>query len=214
MGIMTVKISASDIARKKATISGIFSEVRDIVGKGGVVVYPTDTLYALGVSPRSVRAVRKIYSIKERPGGMHVSVALSSVDEIGDYAKMNYAAEILADKFLPGPLTIIMGNRGKLAAIKGDTISIRVPDNHVARALLKECGPLTATSANIHGDSDPRTIAMAQRSLGDRVDLYIDGGKCKHAAGSTVVDLTRGGMRVVREGIIPAGRLEDTIHAA
>jgi len=212
--MITVKFSQSIISGGMAELAGIFGELKRIIEKGGTVVYPTDTLYALGASAYDERAVALVYKIKKRPAGAPISIAIHSVSEIGNYAVMTRQARLIAQKCLPGPVTLVLKNRGRLKAIRGDKIGIRVPGNPIALELARVCGPLTATSANMHGGKAPVTLRAAQEQLGGNVDVYIDAGKCGHMKGSTVIDLTGKSPKILREGAVPLKNLEECINAA
>jgi L-threonylcarbamoyladenylate synthase len=212
--MITVIIGQSLSTDKKPDCAGVFEEIGRIIRRGGAIVYPTETLYALGASARDERAVESVYRMKKRPKGTPISIAVGDVSEIGRYAVMTGDARQIAEKYLPGPVTLVLKNRGRLKAIKGEKIGIRVPRHPVALSIVKACGPVTATSANIHGGKLPATVRAARGQLGGSVDVYIDAGRCRYMKGSTVIDLTGKSPRILREGAIPSEKLEDCINAA
>ena len=180
----------------------------DVIKKGGIIAYPTDTLYALGASIYNEDAVRKVYEIKKRPASICLPVAVESVSRIEDVAIMNETAEKLAEKFLPGSLTLILRKRESVPEIvAGEKIAVRVPSNDMAIRLLSVAGALTATSANIHGRDAPSTVEDAREQMKDKVEMYLDGGKLKGVP-STIVDVSEGAIKVVREGAIS----EEELH--
>lgn len=171
------------------------------VGSGGLVVYPTDTLYALGASISHQEAVERVYEVKCRPLSHPLPVAVADVATMEEVGVMTALARRLASAFLPGPLTIVVVKQDVVPAVVAPrTVAIRVPDHPVARRLLSSTGPLTATSANRHRGPLPATVETAQEQLGSDVDMYLDGGSLLGTP-STIVDAT-GEVRVLREGAI------------
>jgi L-threonylcarbamoyladenylate synthase len=176
--------------------------------QGQVIVFPTDTLYALSCRIDIEGAVRRVVSIKRRPAADPLPVLLADVEQLEEYAASPSAdARRLAARWWPGPLTIVVRRSGRIpdaVAGGGATIGLRVPDHALARALIRETGvPLIGTSANSHGRPAPRTAQQVIFDIGNQVDLLLDGGRTRLAAPSTVVDTTQG-LRIVRAGAIPA----------
>ena len=180
---------------------------RDIIRSGGVIGYPTDTLYGLGADPSNAAAVRRIFSIKGRNPDQPVIVLLSDRSRVDEWAAdIPPSATRLMDRFWPGPLTIVFRAAPRvlpeLTAGTG-TIGLRVPGNAAVRALLGELGTaLTGTSANRSGGPAPRTAADVLRELGGSVELVIDGGASAEERPSTIVDVTADPPRVIRQGAI------------
>ena len=188
------------------------AEAAAVVQHGGLVVYPTDTLYGLGASIFNEEAVGQVYHVKQRPRSLPLPVAVGCIDDIAKVAYMNEAAQALAEALLPGALTLVLPKRGEVPEkVAGDTIAVRVPGHQMALQLCREAGPITATSANIHGGRAPTTVAEAHRQLGDNVDRYLDGGRLPGVA-STVVDVTSKDMTIIRRGAIPEERLHDITY--
>ncbi len=178
---------------------------RKIIQHGGIIVYPTDTLYGLGASVFEEEAVKRVYEIKKRPRHLPLPIIVSSIDDIKNVAIFNDVACKLAKKFLPGALTIILEKKDVIPSIvAGKKIAVRVPDNDIARELATK--PITATSANIHGGEEPVTIEIAKKQLGNKVDMYIDGGKLPGIP-STIVDVSEKKIKIIREGVIKKERL-------
>jgi len=177
---------------------------------GKLVVYPTDTLYGLGADIFNIEAVKKVYEIKKRPFSMPLSIALSGVEEIEKYAFMNEIAYKIADQFLPGALTLILKNKKIVPdIIAKDKIAIRIPSNEIALKIA-EIIPVTATSANIHGEENPWKIEIARKQLGEKVAFYIDAGDLKNVP-STIVDVSEGRLKIIREGAIKKEEIYDRI---
>ena len=181
---------------------------------GNVIVYPTDTLYGLGADIFNKSAVGKVFNIKKRSLDVPISIAVSNLKEIENIAHVTEKARKLCSKFLPGKLTIILKKKENVPDIvtsKLSKIAIRIPDNEIALKLLSEFGPLTATSANIHGAAAPYIIndIKMQFCKGD-VSIYIDAGRI-NGKPSTIVDVSSDKMRIIREGAIPKERILEAI---
>lgn len=185
-------------------------EVVAILRKGGLVVYPTDTLYALGADPLNGDAVARVFAAKRRPPGQPLSVAFADLKAAGEFALLSPRAESMSRRWLPGPVTLLCrpapGAPKSIVSSEG-VVGIRVPNHAVALLLAKQFGPITATSANVHGRPSPVEAWEAAEQLGDDVDLYLDAGPCPVGRESTVVDLTGPEPRIVRSGAVSAETL-------
>ncbi len=189
--------------------AGALDEILAVLRAGGLIVYPTDTLYALGADPASPGAVQRLFAAKQRPAGQPVSVVVPSIDAAKELAVVPGRAEDLCRAWLPGPLTLLFrptANAPRSILSDQGLVAIRVPRHPVALLIAKQFGPITATSANVHGKLSPVECRDAQEQLGDAVDLYLDAGPTLFGRESTVVDLT-GEPRVIREGAVSADRL-------
>jgi len=176
-------------------------KARKLIREGKLVVYPTDTLYGIGADAMNENAVRKVYFAKKRPFSMPLSIAVSEIEEMNEYGKMNEFAYKIAERFLPGPLTIIVKKRDVIPDIVAkEKVGIRIPANEIARKIARNM-PITSTSANIHGGPAPVSIEIANRQLGDKISLYIDIGKLPGTP-STVIDVSEGIIKIIREGAI------------
>lgn len=169
------------------------------------VAYPTDTLWGLGVRPGDPAGVRRLYELKERPGGMPVSVAFSSHEEIEPFVELSGDARATMRRWLPGPFTFLVRASATARSewapeVRGEshTLGVRIPDHPVARALLARTGPLTTTSANRHGQAPRSTAAAVRRQFGDQVGAYVTGGPSPSGRPSTIVALTGAGPQIVR----------------
>lgn len=191
---------------KECVIDGAeIDNLAKIVKSGGLVVYPTDTLYGLGADPFNDSAVKKVFISKNRPFDMPLSVAVSDARMLESIAVLNDPARKLISRFLPGPLTIILTKKPSISDLlsSGDNqIGIRIPDHPFALRLIRKIGPITTTSANLHSHPEPVTVEMAKKDLGEAVDVYVDCGETKHKLGSTIVDVSEGDIEIVRAGVI------------
>ena len=177
--------------------------------RGGVAAIPTDTLYGLAADAFNPDAIERVFAIKERPEGMALPVLLSSWEQLGPVARdLPPAAQVLAEAYWPGPLTLVLrraeGLPPRLTA-GGDTVAARVPGHPAPRELARRLGrAITGTSANISGQANPQSPAELRRQVGARVDCVVSGGPAPTGGASTIVDLTRDdGARLVREGVVP-----------
>ena len=196
------------------------SEVRraaQILRAGGLVAFPTETVYGLGADASSEKAVARLYQVKRRPTDHPVIVHFSSTDGAFKWAwEIPNSARALAKKFWPGPLTLIL-KRSALAKdfVTGgqDTVGLRVPSHPVAQALLKEFGgAVAAPSANRFGMVSPTTPAHVREDLGKDVDLVLEGGPSEVGIESTIVDLSGGKAVLLRPGAITRKQVEEIIR--
>lgn len=199
------------------------AEARTIIGNGGLVVIPTDTVYGVACDPRNAKAIARIYEAKHRPRFKALQVLLASVDQL-DELGLDLPAPLnrLAAQFLPGAFSPIAGAREDcdLATVNRArqgfaTQGIRIPNSAVTLRILRQIGPLAASSANRSGEESAQTVEEAQASLGDAVDLYLNGGPTQGHVASTVVaanPLSRDGIDILREGVIPQSVIRRAIH--
>ena len=190
-----------------------------ILQAGGLVAFPTETVYGLGADASNARAVRRIFEAKHRPADHPVIVHLRDAGEAAQWAReIPPAGELLMQRFWPGPLTLIL-KRGPrvLNEVTGgqDTVGLRVPSHPIAQQLLRAfAGAIAAPSANRFGRVSPTTAAHVQQELGDTVDMVLDGGACPVGIESTIIDLSAGTPRLLRPGGIARVELEALLHAA
>ncbi|MBC7186038.1 MAG: threonylcarbamoyl-AMP synthase [Calditrichaeota bacterium] len=190
----------------------IVSQAAGLIAAGGVVAYPTDTVYGLAADPYNEQAVEKIFAIKGRAAAKALTLILAGPEQLHALvAEIPKAAEILTEAFWPGPLTIVfpLAPQLHLPALRGSrTVAVRVPASALCRSLAHLCGgPITATSANLSGEPEPTHAAQVAAALGERLDLILDGGPSPLAVPSTLVDATAHPPVVLREGAIPAERI-------
>jgi L-threonylcarbamoyladenylate synthase len=190
----------------------VLEEAARCLRDGGLVAFPTDTLYGLGAVAAQERAVQRLFEAKERPGDRPLPIFVASAADVDSVAtEVSQAGRRLMETFWPGGLTLVLRRHPRfhsLALAGGDTVAVRVPAHPVALELLRRVGePLTGTSANLSGRPGPRTAGEVRRQLGGRVDLIVDGGPCPGGVESTVVDCTVDPPRVLREGAVPAERV-------
>ncbi|WP_245834220.1 L-threonylcarbamoyladenylate synthase [Yoonia maricola] len=193
-------------------VAGLEKAAR-ILGLGGLVSFPTETVYGLGSDARNDRAVAGIYAAKERPSFNPLIVHVPDTAAAEAYCVFNDAARRLAQAFWPGALTLVLPVRAdagisKLVTAGLDTLAVRVPDHPVASGVLSAFGgPVAAPSANPSGKVSPTRAAHVVAGLGDRIDAVVDGGACAVGVESTIVSCV-GAPALLRAGGIPVEALE------
>jgi L-threonylcarbamoyladenylate synthase len=180
------------------------------LNNGNVVALPTDTFYGLAVDPVNLKAVDRIYDIKTRARHKPLSLLIAEVAQAYEIARqLDSAFDRLAEKFWPGPLTIVVKAGSKLplrVTANTGNLALRVPEAAIPRAVVSRLGlPITATSANLHGHPECAYASGVQEQLGDQIPLIIDGGPTARTTATTIVDLSGGGnsWMILREGAIP-----------
>jgi L-threonylcarbamoyladenylate synthase len=174
-----------------------------ILRGGGLVAFPTDTVYGVGALAFDGAAVESIYAAKDRPIEKAIPVLIADLADLDKVAvEIPAMARILAAHFWPGPLTLIVPKRPGLpeAVSATDTVAVRIPDHPVARALLRAAGPMAVTSANLSGQASPTDAEEVMRQLGGRIPLVIDGGVTPGGIPSTLVDCLGADPIILREG--------------
>jgi len=184
-----------------------------ILKRGGIVAYPTDTVYGLGACASLPRAIEKVYAVKERPRNIPLPLLLADTSQITEIAdSVLPIAWSLIHAFLPGALTLVLPKSSSIPNIisaGGTTIAIRIPAHPVPIALIKGLGtPIVGTSANLSGKPSPLTAEEVYSQLGNKVDFIIDGGRCPGGKESTVVDVTSEKPVILREGAIAGEEIE------
>lgn len=184
----------------------ILAEAGEIIRRGGLVAFPTETVYGLGGDALSAESARRIYAAKGRPGDNPLIVHVALPGEAHHFAETNETYYKLARLFMPGPLTVILPKRpvvpdettGGLA-----TVAVRCPRHPTARALIAAAGvPIAAPSANLSGRPSPTCAAHVREDLDGRIDMIIDGGDCEIGLESTVISLANGVATVLRPGAV------------
>ncbi len=180
---------------------------------GGLVAYPTDTVYGLGAPAFSPEAVLRIFQVKKRPQNMALPLLLSDISQIDKVAvSVPPLGRFLAEKFWPGALTIVLNKSDVVSDIitaGSDKVGVRIPNHPVPLALVRGLGaPITGTSANLSGKPSPLTAEEVQAQIGAGVDFIIDGGRTPGGIESTVVDVTLGNPVILRQGAISREEIE------
>jgi L-threonylcarbamoyladenylate synthase len=188
----------------------------EILRAGGLVAFPTETVYGLGADASNAAAVKKIFAAKGRPADHPVIVHIADMSELKHWAaEVPRAAWLLAEKFWPGPLTMVLKRSphvNDLISGGQNSIGLRVPGHPVAQQLLKAFGGgIAAPSANKFGRLSPTTAEHVREELGSAVEMVLDGGPCDVGIESTIVDLTREPPAILRPGRVTAQQIADAL---
>ncbi|HLF89692.1 MAG TPA: L-threonylcarbamoyladenylate synthase [Anaerolineales bacterium] len=186
----------------------------DVLRKGGLVAFPTDTVYGLGSLAFDPMSVDRLYVAKGRSHEKAVAILLSDAGQLSKVTqKLEVSAQKLAAKFWPGPLTIIV-NRHPIvpdAVSPLPTVGVRVPDHLIALKLLAMAGPMAVTSANLSGEQSANTTREVMQQLGGRIHLILDGGRSPGGIPSTVVDCTQSEPVILRPGPISILQIKNAL---
>lgn len=185
----TVKIDKERLADSEAELR----RAADIIKQGGLVVFPTETVYGLGASALSSEAAEKIYSAKGRPSDNPLIIHIDNPSDAEKYTYTTKLYERLAERFMPGPITVVMEARDIVpmqTRASLPTVAIRCPENPIARRLISLAGvPIAAPSANLSGTPSPTNARHVLDDMDGRVDMIIDGGECEFGLESTIVKI-------------------------
>ena len=207
-----IELASSNVdARVESKINALAPEqlelVRrgsEIIKSGGLVAFPTETVYGLGANALDAEAVRHIYETKGRPSDNPLILHVSSIEMTEGLVELNWRARMLMEKFWPGPLSIVLPAKEVIPSrTRGGlpTAAVRMPDAPVALALIKFSNlPIAAPSANISGRPSPTDAETVRRDVGDKIPLVIDGGETRFGVESTVIDMTGEHAVLLRPG--------------
>jgi L-threonylcarbamoyladenylate synthase len=185
----------------------------EILREGGVIAFPTDTVYGIGASIYNQEAVERIYKLKGRPKDMALPVLVANTSQMAEVAQgLPPLACRVIERFLPGGLTLILKKKETvLAAVSAgkDTIAVRIPNNEITLKLIEGLGaPIIGTSANKKGGANPLSAQQVKKVFCDSLDLIIDGGKVSGGVESSIVDFSGDNPKLLREGAISRSELE------
>ncbi len=191
-------------------------KVLAVLKAGGVIAYPTETFYGLGADAKNEKAVDRIFSVKGRDFKKPIPVIIGPGQDLASLvSEIPQPALSLMKRFWPGPLTILFRAAPSInSRLTGGTgkIGIRLSSHPVAVGLAEAVrGPITATSANLSGQDECITADEVLASLGEKIDLVVDGGLSPGGKGSTIVDITVDPVRIIREGVIPEALIQGTL---
>jgi L-threonylcarbamoyladenylate synthase len=191
-------------------------QAKQTIGRAGLIVLPTDTVYGIGADAFSAFAVNALLEAKGRGRQSPPPVLIPSLDTLRALTSNPPAVAFkLAEKFWPGALTMILHAQASLSWDLGETkgtVALRIPNDEVTLALLKEVGPLAVSSANLTGQPAANNIDEAQDYFGKKVGVYLDGGTSKSSKPSTILDLTDDGfVKVVRIGVLTVAQIKKVV---
>ncbi|MDP9238620.1 MAG: L-threonylcarbamoyladenylate synthase [Chloroflexota bacterium] len=195
-----------------------YRRAANVLRNGGVVALPTDTVFGLCAVASDASAVERVYEIKARDPSQPMPLFVASTEQAGLIADMPETARLLAAKFWPGALTLVLRKKTSFqtrAAASGDTVGVRMPDDPFLLEAAAQLGPLTGTSANIAGREECHTAAEVRAQLGDAIDLVVDGPVTATGRPSTIVDCTDDRqppiLRILREGALSREAIADPL---
>lgn len=206
--MLTEMLPAGDLAAVERAL--------ELLRGGGVVAFPTDTVYGVGGLAASEQAVHTLYAVKERSSDKAIPVLIGGSDDLERIAvNVDARAYKLAQLFWPGPLTLVLTKRTDLPSELSPypTVGVRMPDHPDALTLLRKAGPMAVTSANLSGDDSPSTPAEVYAQLGGRIPLILDGGQTPGGVPSTVVDCTNPELRLLRSGPLSLETLREALKS-
>ena len=190
----------------------LLQQAADIISNGGVIGYPTETIYGLGADALNKNAIEKIYKLKRREKNKPILILAENIEQVKQLtASFPDSAKMLAKKFWPGPLTIVFAAADFLSDVltgKNRSIAIRISDNKISQGLVRlSAVPITSTSANLAGGSNPVSAGEVKKNFVDRLDLIIDGGKNLSEMPSTIVSVLTDPLEIIRQGAIPESEI-------
>ena len=191
-------------------------EAVKVIKKGGVVVFPTETVYGIGVDSSNEEAIKKLYKVKRRPLSQKISILVGSIQMLEQVTQnISYVEQKLIKNFFPGPLTLILHKKDIIPDIltnNEDIVGFRMPQNKVALDIINKLGnPIATSSANRAGEPSGVNLKDIRNSFEDDVDFYIDGGNSKIGIGSTIVQVIDETPHIIREGIITKADIEKVL---
>ncbi len=182
----------------------------DVLARGGLVAFPTDTVYGVAASLTLPSGIDRLYEAKSRSANKAIAVLIAEVDQLALLTPgLTPAARRLAERFWPGALTLVLPKLPQLPANLSPlpTVGVRMPDHPFARVLIRSAGPLATSSANVSGEANPLKAQDVLAQLEGRIELILDGGPVSGGVPSTVVDCTQDPPLILRVGAIPEGEI-------
>jgi tRNA threonylcarbamoyl adenosine modification protein (Sua5/YciO/YrdC/YwlC family) len=203
-----IKTQIFKLNPKKPDVKKI-KKAASVLKKGGIVAFPTETVYGLAASSRNSQAIDKLYKIKRRPKNKPFPIQVDQLKSLKDFkVELSKDAKVLIDKYWPGPLTLVLNSKND------EKIGFRIPQNKISQKLLKETAiPLCVPSANFSGENPAKSAKDVIINFDGIIEIIIDGGRCKKAIESTVVDLTATPYKVLREAAISVKELNQSLKS-
>lgn len=176
-------------------------EASKTIISGGVIVYPTETVYGIGANALDEQAILRVFQIKKRPMSMPIFLAVSSLEMLDRVAELSRDDREILKLLMPGPVSVLVRRKSVVPDVLtagSPLVGIRFPDHEAALRIIDAAGPITSTSANRTGSRSPASAEEVSPEIADRVEMVLDGGKCKFGQPSTLLDLTN--RKIVRPG--------------
>jgi L-threonylcarbamoyladenylate synthase len=173
---------------------------RTIIG-GGVVAYPTETVYGLGANALDEQAILRVYQIKKRPLSMPIFLAVSNFEMLESVANVDPQDMAILEQLMPGPVSVLVPKKSivpNMLTAGSSLVGVRFPDHETALRIIDAAGPITSTSANRTGFAPPTSAQEVSMEIAERVDGVLDGGKCRYSQPSTLLDLPN--KKIIRPG--------------
>ena len=195
------------------------AEAIEVLRAGGLVAMPTDTVYGVGVALDAPDGLARLFAAKDRPLDRAIVLLVADLEQAASVGILSAAARLLAERFWPGGLTLVLPQAPGAAlpsvlTAGAATIGVRLPDHDSPRVLARALGPLPVTSANLSGRPDARDAAEVLAQLAERIDLVLDGGPARGGVPSTVVDCTGAAPRILRVGVLAPAELAGALAPA
>ena len=193
-------METSQISNENEKICMIREAAKTIIS-GGVIVYPTETVYGIGANALDEQAILRVFQIKKRPMSMPIFLAVSSLEMLDRVAEISTDDREILKLLMPGPVSVLVRRKSVVPNVLtagSPLVGIRFPDHEVALRIIDAAGPITSTSANRTGLQPPASADEISPEIADRVEMVLDGGKCKFGQSSTLLDLTN--RKIIRPG--------------
>lgn len=197
----------------KVVLENQMNEICDVIQKGGIVAFPTETVYGVGIHFDDEEALERLMEAKNRDYSKAITLMVADKADISQYAYISPQAQKMIDQFMPGMITLIFKKKESIRDIMTNgksTIGIRIPDSEFVLSLLKKVGPMLVTSANLSQHSNTTSTQEVLNQLDGRIDLVVD-GKTSDNIASTVVDVSQDEIKILRAGKITKEQIEEAI---
>lgn len=197
----------------KVVLENQMNEICDVIQKGGIVAFPTETVYGVGIHFNDEEALERLIEAKNRDYSKAITLMVADKADISQYAYISPQAQKMIDQFMPGMITLIFKKKESVHDIMTNgksTIGIRIPDSEFVLSLLKKVGPMLVTSANLSQHSNTTSTQEVLNQLDGRIDLVVD-GKTSDNIASTVVDVSQDEIKILRAGKITKEQIEEAI---
>lgn len=197
----------------KVVLENQMNEICDVIQKGGIVAFPTETVYGVGIHFNDEEALDRLMEAKNRDYSKAITLMVADKADISQYAYISPQAQKMIDQFMPGMITLIFNKKESVRDTMTNgksTIGIRIPDSEFVLSLLKKVGPMLVTSANLSQHSNTTSTQEVLNQLDGRIDLVVD-GKTSDNIASTVVDVSQDEIKILRAGKITEEQIEEAI---